>query len=108
LYVETIFEVLEWLKLNHRDYADIEILEENLKQYSEMEIPVSIEYHECSHNKVPEGVSKHDLEAEHGIVEGECSFSVHGLIGESIDMISSEALKAAALKHLNIGWSGTC
>jgi len=70
-----------------------------------MEIPVSIEYHESSHNKVPEGVSKHNLEAEHGIMEGECSFSVHSLTGESIEMMSSEVLKAAALKHLNIGGS---
>src|SRR6266540_798157 len=38
-------------------------------------------------------------------MEGECSFSVHGLTGESIEMMSSEALKAAALKHLNIGGS---
>ena len=102
---KNIVEALEWLKLNHRDYADIEISEENLKQYSETEVPVSIEYRECSSNKVPEGVSRHDLETEHGVVEGECSFSVHGLTGESIEMMSSEALKAAALKHLNIGGS---
>ncbi len=100
-----IIKALEWLKLNHRDYADIEISEENLKQYSETEIPVSIVYRESSGNKVPEGMSKHDLEADHGVMEGECSFSVHGLTGESIDTMSSEALKAAALKHLNIGGS---
>jgi hypothetical protein len=100
-----VVSALEWLKLNHRDYVDIEISQENLHQYSETEIPVSIEYRECSSNKVPEGTSKHDLEAEHGVVEGECSFSVHGLTGESIKMMTSEALKAAALKHLNIGGS---
>jgi len=100
-----VINALEWLKLNHRDYTDIEISEDNLKQYSEMEIPVSIVYRESSTNKVPEGVSKHDLEADHGVMEGECSFSVHGLTGESIDTMSSEALKAAALKHLNIGGS---
>jgi hypothetical protein len=100
-----VINALEWLKLNHRDYADIEVLEDNLKQYSETEIPVSIVYRESSTNKVPEGVSKHDLEADHGVIEGECSFSVHGLTGESIDTMSSEALKAAALKHLNIGGS---
>ena len=100
-----VVRALEWLKLNHRDYADIEISQDNLLQYSETDIPVSIEYRECSSNKVPEGTSKYDLEAEHGVTEGECSFSVHGLTGESIEMMSSEALKAAALKHLNIGGS---
>jgi hypothetical protein len=100
-----VVKALEWLKLNHRDYADIDISQENLKQYSETAIPVSIEYRQCSSNKVPEGTSKHDLEAEHGVMEGECAFSVHGLTGESIEMMSSEALKAAALKHLNIGGS---
>ena len=100
-----VVRALEWLKLNHRDYADITISHENLQQYSETEIPVSIEYRECSGNKVSEGTSKHDLEAEHGVMEGECSFSVHGLTKDSIEMMSSEALKAAALKHLNIGGS---
>ena len=65
----------------------------------------NIKYRECTSNKVPDGRSKHDLEAEHGVMEGECSFSVHSLTGESIEMMLSEALKAAALKHLNIGGS---
>ena len=100
-----VINALEWLKLNHRDYADIEISEQNLQQYSETEIPVSIEFRDCSSNKVPEGRSKYDLETEDGVMEGECSFTVHGLTGESIEMMSSEALKAAALKHLNVGGS---
>jgi hypothetical protein len=100
-----VVSALEWLILNHRDYADIRISQQNLEQYSETEIPVSIEYRECSSNKIPEGTSKYDLEAEHGVMEGECSFSVHGLTGESIETMSSEALKAAALKHLDIGGS---
>ena len=66
---------------------------------------MSIEYCKCSGNKIPESKSKHDLEEEHSVIEEECSFSVHGLTGESIEMMSSEALKAAALKHLNIGGS---
>ncbi|KAH8084932.1 hypothetical protein BXZ70DRAFT_900271 [Cristinia sonorae] len=31
---------LDWLKLNHKDYADLEISEANLKEYSEDEPPV--------------------------------------------------------------------
>ncbi len=91
--------------MNYRDYADIEISEANLKQYSESEIPVSIEYHQCDSNKVTKGISKYDMDPEHGVEEGECSFSVHGLTDESLEMMSSKALKAAALKHLNLGES---
>jgi len=49
-----IIQALEWLKLNHRDYADIEISEANLKQYSKSEIPVFIEYCQHDSNKVSE------------------------------------------------------
>ena len=102
---KNVRDTLEWLKLNHRDYSDLEISDEHLQQYSETEIPVFIEYRKSSGNKVPEGQAKYNLEEEHGVMESDCSFSVHGLTGELIQMMSSEALKAAALKHLNIGGS---
>lgn len=35
---------LEWLKLNHLDYADLEILYEELNRYPEDLPPVSVEY----------------------------------------------------------------
>jgi Helitron helicase-like domain at N-terminus/PIF1-like helicase len=98
-----VAKALEWLKLNHSDYADIEISDKNLGQYDENSPPVSIEYRESNTNKVAEGTSVFDKEIEDGTEEGECSFSVHGLTGESLDTMTSNAIKAMALRHLNIG-----
>ena len=55
-----VAKALEWLKLNHCDYADIEISSKNLDQYDENSSPVSIEYRESNANKVVEGTSVFD------------------------------------------------
>ena len=98
-----VAKALEWLKLNHSDYADIEISFENLDQYDENSPPVSIEYRESNTNKVSEGTSVFDKEIEDGTEEGECSFSVHGLTGKSLDTMTTNTIKAHALRHLNSG-----
>ena len=95
---------LKWLKLNHANYAKIEILREHINQYDEDMPPVSIEYKESVTNKVPEGTSVFDQEEEKGTEEGECSFVVHGLIGltgETLNSMSPNAMKILALRHLN-------
>ena len=98
-----VAKALEWLKLNHCDYADIEISSNNLDQYDENSSPVSIEYRESNTNKVAEGSSVFDKEVEDGTEEGECSFSVHGLTGEALETMTTNAIKAHALHHLNSG-----
>ena len=35
---------LNWLKLNHCDYFDLEISEQNLNEYPDNDIPVTVEY----------------------------------------------------------------
>ena len=55
--------------------------------------PVSIEYRKSNTNKVAEGTSVFDSEVEDGAEEGECSFSVHGLTGEALDTMSTNAIK---------------
>ena len=65
-----IMNVLEWLKLNHADYADIEISKENMAQTMP---PVSIEYRPAVTNKVPEGTSMYDHKDEDRTTEGDCS-----------------------------------
>ncbi|KAF8179455.1 hypothetical protein BJ912DRAFT_855677, partial [Pholiota molesta] len=62
---------LEWLKLNHSDYADIEISMKNLNEYSETSAPVSIEYRKATTNKEPENTSVFDKELEDGTEEGD-------------------------------------
>ncbi len=47
-----VIKALEWLKLNHADYADIEISHENVLQYDEHMPPVTVEYRPSKSNKV--------------------------------------------------------
>ena len=92
---------LEWLILNHSDYEDVSISNENLDQYPEDTPPVSVEYKPMTHNKTPEGTSVHDMDEEDGTEEGECAFTVHGLTGEQLNVMTANAVKAKALQHLN-------
>ena len=92
---------LEWLKLNHSDYADIVISDKNLDEYPEDIPPVSITYKNLATNKTPEGMSVFDEEEEDGTAEGDCTFTVHGLTGEDLNTMSTYAIKAKALQHLN-------
>ena len=77
-----VANALRWLKLNHIDYADIKISIDNLNKYSEDFPPVSIEYREATSNKVAEGTSVFDNDIDDGAEEGDCPFSVHGVIGD--------------------------
>jgi hypothetical protein len=92
---------LEWLKLNHADYADIEISHTNAMEYDNDMPPVTVEYRPSGSNKVPEGTSVFDNEEDDGTMEGDCAFTVHGLTGEICNTMSPNALKALALRHLN-------
>ena len=98
-----VAKALRWLKLNHIDYADIEISIDNLNEYREDLPPVSIEYREAITNKVAEGTSVFDNDIDDGAEEGDCPFSVHGLTGEALDTMSTNAIKAMAIRHLNSG-----
>jgi hypothetical protein len=94
-------KALQWLVLNHIDYAMISISDSNLAAYPEDTPPVSVEYKEMISNKTPEGVSVFDEEEEDGTEKGDCPFTVHGITGEEINIMSSNALKAKAMQHLN-------
>ena len=92
---------LEWLILNNADYHDVSISLENLGEYPEDMPPVGIEYKHMMHNKTPEGTSVHDMEEEEGTENGQCAFTVHGLTGEDLNIMSTNAVKVKALQHLN-------
>ena len=79
-----ISAALEWLKLNHSDYADVQISQENLKLNPEEGLPVMIDYRSSIINKHKEETSVFDIEEEEGVQDGECSFVVHGITGENI------------------------
>ncbi|KAJ7171850.1 hypothetical protein C8R43DRAFT_874614, partial [Mycena crocata] len=74
---------LEWLKLNHEDYADLEISQQNLLSYALRDVPVVVDYRRTSENEdnsIPvEARSVNDNGEEHGTSDGQCTFAVHGL-----------------------------
>ena len=94
---------LEWLKLNHSDYLELEISYKNLDKYPEDSPPVEVGYHYSTTNKDPESTAVNDIKAEEGTESGPCSFVVHSLTGEEFSTKSLKATKAIALQHLTTG-----
>ena len=93
---------MEWLKLNHVDYEDIEIDQARLECDYPEDVPcVSVQYQESLCNKRPKSVSVHDNEDEDGTEEGECPFVVHGVTSADVETKTTEQLKGIALKHFN-------
>ncbi|KAH7906418.1 hypothetical protein BJ138DRAFT_1016253, partial [Hygrophoropsis aurantiaca] len=54
-----VARALEWLKLNHVDYAYLEISYNELERYPESGPPVTVEYRHAETNKRPEATSVH-------------------------------------------------
>ena len=59
-----VSDALEWLKLNHVDYYDIDIAYDHLDSYPDNGPPVIVTYRNASTNKDPEAVSAFDNETE--------------------------------------------
>jgi hypothetical protein len=97
---QKVTDALEWLKLNHSDYFDLDISYNNLNTYPEKGIPVVVTYRNASSNKEPEATSAFDNEDEDGVEDGPCPFIVNGITGEQLESMSVEAMKARAAKHL--------
>ncbi|KAJ7152413.1 hypothetical protein C8R46DRAFT_913087, partial [Mycena filopes] len=80
-----VLDALEWLKLNHEGYQDLEISKENLSSYAERDIPVVVDFRKTSGDdaeSVPAGTAGvHEVPHEYGTKTGRCSFAVHGLTG---------------------------
>ena len=94
---------LEWLKLNHADYHDLEISYDILNTYPEYGIPVVVNYRHSTTNKMAEAQSVHDDEDEDGTSEGDCTFVVHGLTGEQLAEKGEhpDTMRMIAMAHLN-------
>ena len=99
-----VANTLEWLKLNHVDYADLNISKKNLETYLISGMPVVIDYRQTNMdkgNKIPTTMSKFDVDVEEGTTEGPCPFTVHGLTGDEYSSLSIASLKIKALEHLD-------
>lgn len=103
---EKVSKALDWLKLNHKDYSDLQISKENLSMYPLIGIPVEVSFKKTESSKPiipPQATSVHYDDDEPGTEEGQCPFVVHGLTGEEYSTLSIQALKAEALSHLESG-----
>ena len=98
---KNVAKALEWLKLNHTDYADLDISYDELNRYPEDAPPVSVHYQHLLTNKVEEGTSVFDDALDDGVEDGDCPFVVHGLTGDHLTTKSASALKGIALRHWN-------
>ncbi|TFK60401.1 hypothetical protein BDN72DRAFT_752984, partial [Pluteus cervinus] len=96
-----VIQALKWLKVNHKDYADIVISQNNIDEYPEDIPPVTVVYKKSETNKIPETQDLANNEEEDGVESGDCPFVVHGLSGEAMTSKTAETLKGIALKHLN-------
>jgi hypothetical protein len=98
-----VLEALEWLKLNHEGYSELEISIENLNSYAERDIPVVVDYRHSAAEEESIPISAkavNDDGEEHGTDTGECTFVVHGLTGEEYSNATLSSLKFIALEHV--------
>jgi len=98
-----VADALEWLKLNHTDYASLKISKKNLDTYEEEAISVVMDYRKSNidnGNKIPSAMSKHNIDDDKGTEDGSCPFTVHGLTGPEYSKMSMQTLKLKALQHL--------
>ena len=103
VHYNKVIEALEWLKLNHSDYLNIEISKENMEGYSEKLPPVTIDYHEVDAIKDAESMAVNDNEEEDGTAEGQCPFTVQALTSEQLTNLLNRdergIIRNKALKH---------
>ena len=74
-----------------------------MAEYPESGIPVHILSKivpNASENTLASELSVHDLDTEKGTTTGPCPFTVSGVSGEELEVMSTETMKAVALRHL--------
>jgi hypothetical protein len=99
---QKVLKALEWLKLNHRDYADLQISRQNLASYPLEGVPVNVIFKKTSgdSNREASTMSVYDDDVEEGTSHGPCPITVHGLSGTDYGTATIDILKARALSHL--------
>ncbi|KZP05534.1 hypothetical protein FIBSPDRAFT_914868 [Athelia psychrophila] len=93
-------KALEWLKLNHECYADLNISHENLAEYPLSGCPLVYTFRKSNDPQPAEALAVNDDGAEDGTADGPCSFTVHGLVGDDLETKPWNVLKSITLKHL--------
>lgn len=97
---------MEWLKLNHKDYGDLVINYERLRNYPLEHIPVKVWYggKDPDELNLPAAAkSVFDNDGDVGTESGPCPFTVHGLTAERHGSLTTTQRKLAAMQHLKNG-----
>lgn len=97
---------LEWLKLNHKDYADLTIDYDTLNTYALDGVPVGLLSKEVlpqNGNIIAAAQSVFDNTFEEGTSEGPCPYSVAGLTAERHGNMTTSQRKAVGLLYLKNG-----
>ncbi|KAJ3804984.1 hypothetical protein F5876DRAFT_70185 [Lentinula aff. lateritia] len=92
---------LQILILNHFDYNDVVFSSANLESYAEDTPIVTVEYFQKGSNRNAEGISVHDDLNDDGTEEGNCVFTVHGIVGPSIKNMTRNQMIGIAVMHLD-------
>lgn len=100
-----IYDALQWLKLNHDDYSDLDmtVTEATLKKYPIEGIPIAMEYEISDSNKISEATGLDDKDDEDGTVAGPCPFRVHGLTETRFRNMGHKEMKLEAMQYLKEG-----
>ncbi|EIN09613.1 hypothetical protein PUNSTDRAFT_113051 [Punctularia strigosozonata HHB-11173 SS5] len=100
---KVVYEALLWLKLNHPDYNDVIISENNLSEYSDNIPPVHISHLPTENLSEPHNLAVFQSEDEIATEDGPCPFAVHGLMGADLEELTADQQKYIALQHLHSG-----
>lgn len=95
-------DALEWLKVNHEEYSDLEISYSNLNQYPEGGPPVIPDYRPAPlHETELENKAVYETEDWSAVSEGECPLIVHTLTLEQLmaPQVDTQKLMNAAKAH---------
>lgn len=100
-----VMAALTWLKLNHKDYDDVVISEENMQTYPEDAPPVAVLHRPQEGKLGGEAMAVYEDDDERGVENGQCPFAVHGISGTELADMSKEAKVAVALDFFTSGGS---
>ncbi|KAF6747096.1 hypothetical protein DFP72DRAFT_1075742 [Ephemerocybe angulata] len=97
---------LEWLKLNHKDYADLSIAYDTLETYPLENVPVGLLQQTTiidGGNVLAAAKSVFDSEEEQRTEDGPCPFTVTALTSKRHTTMTPTQRKLPALQHLKNG-----
>jgi hypothetical protein len=102
-----VLSALNWLKLNHIDYANLNILHRNLDEYPENEPPVFVNYHKSYADGYSESTPVNGSEDDNFTSSGNLSFVVHSLTGDQLSDLWSKddrkTIRMEAMKYFAKG-----